>query len=431
MKKLFTIVGILGMSALSYGQECKDVDEANFGTDENECKKNISLYSEHLKNENFKDAAHFWWATQAVCPQYKTNLYKNGNYIYTKLAKEAKKNKDKEDLAKKADTLFIIYDLWMENFGVCDKIEVDYADDIMSFKKEDYEKAYNKYEKSFTKIDESKVKATSVQYYFLATYTMVQTKKAECDALLDKYDLLSGVCERKIKNGNERDQKNFKNVLAFLDKYVAPCAGCDKLEELFKPKFEADPENVELMEKIVTMMGNRKCSEGDFYFNVVVALDAKKPSFKSKKGIALKYYSDKNYGKAMGYFEQAVEMTEDESEKESLYRYLANSALQKGSGKTAVKWGEKIGGSEYYAIKAQAIARSASSCGSSTVERSFAYCLALDYAEKSGGKVSSSTMNAWKQRLASTQDLFFEGYEVGKSVSVSCWGESTKIRAKE
>lgn len=431
MKKLFTIVGILSLSAIAFGQECKDVDEPNYGSDENECKKYISLYSEPLKQENFKEAAHFWWKAQATCPQYKTNLYRNGNYIYTKLAKEAKKNKDDKMLAQRADSLFIIYDLWMQNFGTCDRIELEYANDIMSFKREDFEKAYNKFENSFTKVDESEIKATWVQYYFLATYQMVQSKKAECDALLEKYDLLSGVCERKIKNGDERDQKNFKNILAFLDQYVAPCAGCDQLDELFKPKFEADPDNVELMEKIVTMMGNRKCTESDFYFSVVVALDAKKPSFKSKKGIGLKYYGDKNYSKAMPYFEQALELTEDDDEKTGLYRYLANSALQMGSAKTAVKWAEKIGGAEYYAIKAQAIASTASSCGSTVVKRSFAYCLALDYAEKSGGKISSSTMNAWKQRLATTQDLFFEGYEVGKTETVECWGESTVIRAKE
>lgn len=423
MKKIFTIIA-LAITSATFAQECAVQAEANYGEDESACKKNVSLYSEPLKQKNYKDAGLFWQRAQKACPQYKPNLYKNGVAIYSKLAKA---NKADEALRTAyADTLFVVYDQWVENFGDCYIIKMKWANDRSTYFPKDYENTYNKYKDAFAEYPEAKIKASWIQKYFASAYTMVKQGKAECDVLLETYDFLSGICDRKIKAGDTK----FTKSQATLDKYVAPCASCDKLEELFKPKFENDAENVELMEKIVTMMGGRKCTDSEFYFSVVIALDAKKPSFKSKKGIGIKYYNDKDYTKAIPYFEEALGMTEDAEEQAKLHKLLANSNLAKGSGKQAVKWANNIGGAYAYGVKARAVAMSASKCGNSNVERSFAYCLALDYAEKAGGEIGSSTKSSWKQRLSTNQDLFFNGYEIGQEVTVSCWGEKTKVRGK-
>lgn len=422
MKKFFTILAVLVAGSV-YSQECSKQEEANYGADENECKKNVSLYSEPLKQKNYKDAAIFWWRAQKACPQYKPNLYMNGTAIYTKRIKNS------EGDAKKAlvDTLFMVYDEWVKNFGDCYEIKMEWASDRSSFMSDDFEGAYNKFKDAFPQYPENELKASWVQKYFASAYSMVRAGKAECDMLLDTYDYLSGICDRQSKAGD----KNFEKAQGTLDKYVAPCASCDKLEELFKPKFEADPENVDLMKKVVNMMSARKCTDSEFYFAVVVKLDEKEPSYDSKKGIGIKYYNDKDYSKAIPYFEKALEMTEDADEKAKLYELMANAALAKGSYKQAVDYARNLESCDYNAFKAKACALSAPNCGNNNVERSYAYCLALDYAEKSCGKISSSTVSGWKQRLSTSQDIFFVGGKVGEEVTVSCWGEKTMLRAKE
>ena len=55
MKKIFTIMAIV-FAGSAFAQECTVQSEANYGTDESECKKNISLFSEPLKQKNYKDA---------------------------------------------------------------------------------------------------------------------------------------------------------------------------------------------------------------------------------------------------------------------------------------------------------------------------------------------------------------------------------------
>ena len=69
------------------------------------------------------------------------------------------------------------------------------------------------------------------------------------------------------------------------------------------------------MEKIVGMMGGRKCTDSEFYIMVVEKIYGLTPSYKSARGLALYYYNKKEYNKAAKFFEEALTLTEDETEK--------------------------------------------------------------------------------------------------------------------
>jgi len=425
MKKIFTIVAVMLVS-LTNAQECATQAEDDFGADKETSRKYISLYSGYLGQSNFKEAATFWWQAQQAAPKYKPNLYNNGVSIYQKLAGAAKKAKDTLKTKELADSLFMVYDLWVDTYGDCYKIQMKYANDRVKYFSKDFEISYGKYKQAFALYPKDKIKSSWVQKYFTTAYMMVRNKKIECDELLELYDQLTTICDKKSAT-----DKNFATAQKTLDKYVAPCASCDKLEELFKPKYEAAPEDVKLMEKIVGMMGGRKCTDSEFYITVVEKLHVMNPTYKSARGLALYYYNKKAYKKAATYFEEALTLTEVEAEKAKLYPPLVNIYANTGNCSKRIKYAGMIGSNEKNAAIARCIASKASSCGNTNVLRSFGYCLALDYAEKSGGKVSSGEIKAWKDRLPTTQELFFEGFEVGQSVSVPCWkGEKTKVRAK-
>ena len=75
MKKIFTIIAVM-LGGIANAQECATQAEANYGADENESKKFISLYSEPLKQKNYQEAAEYWWMAQTAAPNYKPNLYR-------------------------------------------------------------------------------------------------------------------------------------------------------------------------------------------------------------------------------------------------------------------------------------------------------------------------------------------------------------------
>ena len=425
MKKLFTI-GAITLVSMTNAQECVTQAEPDYGADQEASRKYISLYSGYLGQSNFKDAAIFWWQAKEAAPKYKPNLYSNGVSIYQKLAGAAKKAKDTLKTKELADSLFIVYDLWTEAYGDCYKVQMKYANDRVKYFPNDFEISYAKYKAAFTLYPVDKIRSSWVQKYFTTAYMMVRNEKIECDELLELYDFLTGICDEKSVT-----DKNFATAQKTLDKYVAPCASCDKLEELFKPKFEASPDDVKLMEKIVGMMGGRKCTDSEFYIMVVEKIYAITPTYKSARGLALYYYNKKEYSKAATFFEEALTLTEDELEKAKLYPPLVNIYASTNNCTKRIKYAGMIGSNERNAAIASCIASQASTCGNTKVLRSFGYCLALDYAEKSGGKVSSAQTSAWKKSLPTSQELFFDGFEVGQSVPVPCWkGEKTKVRVQ-
>jgi len=429
MKNIITLLGIL-VGGLSFGQDCVKQSEPNWGEDENASKAAVSLYSEPFKQKNYADAKLFWWDAQKKAPKYKPILYSHGVYIY----KDAiKKEEDKAKKAALADTIFIIYDLWVENFGDCYKIQMDRGADLMKYKgKKEYEAAYNSINKGLDFCDPKKVKTKWINASILSAFYMVKNEKAECDLLLNQYDRLSKICDVNIAQytDNEKKKGYYQKTQAYLDKNVTPCASCDKLEELFKPKVEASPNDTALIKKAVKMLDARKCNSSDFYIELATKIHTWSPSAESAISIGNYWYAQKNYKKAASFYEEGLSLTEDPAEKAKLYERLAQIELSRGSYKSAASYARKMEDKcKANGVIARAIAMSANSCGSSKVEVSYVYCLAIDYANKAKGCVSSSTVAAWKNRLASKSELFLVEVTVGQSVKVPCWGESTKVRA--
>ena len=429
MKNIYTILALL-IGGFAFGQKCNKPTEPDFGSDIAVGKAAVSLYSEPFKQKNYTEANLFWWDAQDKAPKYKPLLYSHGVYIYKNAIK---KEKDEVKKAALADTIFIIYDLWVENFGDCYEIQVKKAADLMKYKsKTEYETAFNLLNKGLESYSTEKIKSDWINKSMLAAYFMVGNKKADCDVLLNQYDKLSKICEANIKHfkDNEKKKGYYTKTQAYLDQKVAPCASCDKLEELFKPKVEAAPNDTALIKKAVKMLNSRKCNSSDFYMELAIKIHTWEPSAESAISIGTYWHSQKNYTKAAKFYKEGLGLTTDEAEKAKLYEKLARIDLSKGSYKSAVSYARKMKNKcKANGIIARAIAAYGPSCGSSKIEVSFSYCLAIDYANKAKGCVSSSTIVAWKNRLAGKSDLFLNEYKVGQSVKVKCWGESTTIRA--
>ena len=64
MNKLFASIGYLLFFLTFSSQDCFQASKANWGEDSLECRKNVSLYSEFMKQKVFPEAAKFWKKTQ-------------------------------------------------------------------------------------------------------------------------------------------------------------------------------------------------------------------------------------------------------------------------------------------------------------------------------------------------------------------------------
>ncbi len=434
MKNLITgIVFIfLGAFTATNAQVCNDVTASNFGKDSVSCRQNVSIYSEFLRQKNWNEASIAWWKTQKVCPQYKTNLYKNGISIYKKKIKAL--DKKSPDVALMADTLLTIYDLWIENFGDCDKIQVDKAKTMMKYHPTTkFEEANNLYRKAF-KGNENKLDYYNARLFMYSSVLMLKTKKADCELVLNDYDYLDKIANQKIKEYQEKgDTKKVDKWLktqVTLEKYVDPCATCDQLVIIYKPQTDDDKENIELAEKVLAKLNKKKCTDKAYFIELLERVHAAKPTAETSMYLGNYYYGKKETSNAMKFYDEALGYESiSEETKINIYKKKVNIAEKKKNYKLMTSLASKIGGCEGKYIKARAVAISATSCGSTKLERGAIYSYALKLADEASCASSSWKANI-KGNLPTTGEIFAEGVKKGDSVSVPCWGTKVAIRTK-
>lgn len=433
MKKLIQTITLSILAFTAMGQECTVQDEPNYNGNEAECRQGISLYTEFLKQENYKDAAQNWWNAQKVCPQYKPLLYDNGTYIYKQLAK-AVTDKNSDAFKNKMDTLEMIYGLWEKNFGECYEIHFQKAHDAMTDETKRYNKAYKSFEEGFKTAPIEKIESYDVVYYFRAAYFMVSGKLIDCARMMEIYTELGEIATKKVEQykaaGDTEKLQDWLNTQQTLESYITPCASCDVLIEIYKPQTTDAPDNIELAKTVVEKLDKLDC-EDPYVLELVERIDAVEPTATSKMQLGNAYYSKKDYSKALDFYEEAINRDDiDAATKDKTILKMAKIYLNRSSYKSAYKYAGMLSGCEAKFIQAQAVAQSAGKCAENKTQRTAIYSYALDIADAAGSCASSSWKAKLKQQLSTTTDLFSEGIKKGESVAVPCWNTKVKIRVQ-
>lgn len=433
MKKFITAVALVAGSTFSFGQECSTQTEPNYNGNEAGCRQAISLYTEFLKQENFNDAIAEWWPAQKICPQYKPILYDNGTYLYKQAAK-AITDKNGTEFKGKMDTLNTVYDLWIENFGDCYEIQMQKAHDNMMDENKRYNVAYKSYESAFKTIPEEKIQSYDVVYYFRSTYFMLSGKLIDCETMMNLYEKLNGIADRKIKAnqdaGNTGEVQSWLTAQQTMESYIAPCANCEQLLKIYKPQWEDDKTNLELAKKISGKLGKLEC-EDPIMMEMAVFIDSKEPSYSSKMALGNAFWTKGEISKATEYYEAAMAFSEcTEDSKKTIWKRLGEYDLKKGKYKSAFTYGKQIGGCDGKYLQARAVSQSAGDCATNRTQRTAVYSYALDLAESAGSCVSDKWTAGLVGQLSTKAQLFSEGKKPGDSVDVPCWGVSVKLRVQ-
>ncbi|CAG5087870.1 hypothetical protein [Parvicella tangerina] len=432
MKKFFTIVTLAAMTLVGQAQvECIEQEEPNYNGNEAGCRQAVSLYTEFLKQENFKDASKEWWKAQEICPQYKPLLYDNGKYIYKKMA-QAITDKNSEDFKNKMDSLNLIYDLWFKNYAECPELQMKRAHDNMMDETHRYNVAFEYFQKAFENTPDENIESYDVVYYFRAAYFMVGAKLIDCGQMMEIYEKLEKISNDKLEQneaaGNSGEAQNWKTTLQTLESYIVPCASCEILLPIYKKKTDAAPEDIDLAEEVLGKLNDMECND-PYLLELAILIDKARPTHKSKMDLGNTKYGSKDYSEALDYYLQALEFDElSEENRTKANERLAQIYLNKGSYKNAYNYASKVSGCQAKYIQAQAVAQSAGSCANNKLERSAIYSYALDLAEEAGSCVSSSWISSIENGLMTTSEAFIKDLKAGDSVEVPCWGRKVKLR---
>lgn len=452
MKKLFGTLALISfVMVTAYGQKGWKWP-ADSATKVKAEEMNV-IQSDAVKMGDFKAATAplNWLLTNA--PDLNKSLYINGAKIYESYAKAAQKeekaakaesktatDKDaaKAVLAEKAtirrayaDTLMSMFDTRIEIFG--DKPNVLNRKVFKAYKYfiQDYEMSEWLLEMFDEAFDIGGIKIPDANFiaYMNVIKVNAKLKKIDEEAILDRYDVISNKVAEKIVD-NKSKGKSSDNLIKYkgmIDNILTEIVdiNCEFVETNMAPKFDENPEDIKLVKRMFTFMLSGKCTDSPLFISVAKQLQKMEPDYGLAKVIATKCLANKDYTCAIGYYDQALELTEDGSSKSDIYVSQGRVyKAQKNKSKARAMFSHAIAANpankDAYTAIGDLYYYSVSECQEKVdmVKDRLVYIAAYDMYRKAGNTKKMATS---KEQFPSKEELFNGDYTVGQTLSVGCW----------
>lgn len=445
-KSIFSTLILTLTISLVFGQKgVEDGSKYGHGEDSISCIKNFSLYRSNAKQKNYDEfTENAWKIVYTECPKVSQYLYIDGINMVEKAIKKETDAAQKEILI---DSMMRIYDKRIKYFNkkgyVLGKKGVDfikYSDNSV----ENMQKGYNILKESIT-LEKYESDAPQVLTFFQVSNSLFQAGAIEAGDVVADFGMVMEIAEYVIANGKKaRDKANMAKAKPSIEQIFEDggAANCDDLVPYYAAKFEETPEDIEFLVKASGLLKSTKCTESDLYFNMSVKLNSLDPTADRAYTLAKRVNNDDKLNEAVVYYEQAIELQEDDLQKAKYYLELGDVTRRLGDypkARTyALKSIELDATSGYpYLLIGNIYAASSKSCGEEEFEQKAVYWAAVDKFAKAKSVDPELTsdadrfIEAYRPHFPDNETIFFYNLKQGASYTVGCWiNERTTVRAR-
>jgi tetratricopeptide (TPR) repeat protein len=441
-----TILGILLVMFISvniHAQKGKD-DGSKYGHGEDSvnCLRNLSLYREYARNKDYNMAKNYWVNAFDECPKSSKNLYIDGAKMYKDFLD---KNTDPDRKNTLSDTLMLIYNRRIENFGEKGKVRGRQGADLLKYRRndgEEYLKQGYDYLMESINLLQDKVSIAVLPTLLSASITLGNNGVFDEKKVIEDYILVSKIADNKIqKRSSDRLLELKKSMDA---NFVNEGPGnCETLLSFFNEEIKTKRDDPAFLEMLTNLLSSRECTDNELYYTAVKDLYKLAPSASSAIKIAL-LARDKNLNEeSVKYLNEAIQLETDNTKKADYYYSLAisyqkldNKPKSKESALSAAKLKPAFG--EPYVLIGQLYADSKNACTNSSVNKNLpnaVFWAAVDMFVKA--KTVDPTIEEQANKLILTytpffpnkEDAFFKGWSEGETYRIGCWiNESTRVR---
>lgn len=419
------------------------------GEDSIRCVKNLSLYSEDFRNKNFEAAFPAWEVVFKECPAATVNIYLDGAKM---LSDKIEANKDAAKFEELYAYLMKVYDQRMEYFGDHPRyptpaIKGSKALDMLKYKRNDpavVEEAYSLLNDAVTQLKRA------AQPAFLATFmstavSMYGAGKIDAATLVNNYTLISDLTDQVLKDkARASHHPVYEQVKSGVESLFANsgAATCDVIIGIYEPQLEDNKFDLAWLKRVSQLLARSLCEDAELLYKVSEYQHNIEPSGASAFGLARMYLKAGDIERALEFFNQAVELTDDNRQKGEYLHQMALIHLSQNRYSQArahalraiearPDWGVP------YLTIGRAYALSANSIGEKEIEKKAAYWAAVDkfmkaksvdsnVADEANGQIAT-----FSAHFPATDEIFFEGLEVGATYTVGGWiNERTTIRSR-
>jgi len=444
LTRLFLILIIAGLSLEGSAQTGAE-DGSRFGSGEDSirCLRNLSLYSEFYKQNNYEDAQEPWTIVYRECPKASKNIYLHGE----KMIKDAIENtEDEEKKTELIDSLMNLYDQRIDYFGQEGFVIGKKGTNFLKYAEktvDNFQKAYDLLEKSL-EIRGNNTSVSVLVTYMQTTRALYSNEALEGKKVLANYATLLDIFEANLEKEpssslHERGLKAINGIFESTD-----AASCENLVALFKPRFEENPKDKALLERITSLFDKQNCTETKLYADAAVSLNELEPSSESAYHLAKLFYSKEQYEKSAEFYNQAIELQGNDKVKAKYYLELAELNFDKlGQKQKAREFARKTlelnpeNGKPYILI-GRMYTESVNECGSDDFEKKAVLWAAVDKFQKAKQvdpgitEEANGYIESYKPRFPDKKTIFFQNLEIGESYQIGCWiNETTTVRTSE
>ena len=430
MKKIALLIIVAAAALFS----SKVSAQGKFGPDSIECIKYLSYYTEYYKQKNYDAALPNWRKAYNICPPTaRYSLLSDGTTLIRRLIQANAKNAAYKD--QLIDSLMVIYDQRVEFWP-------KYAISSLNNKALDM---YN-YMKSnpaellagLNDIVAQTKEQTRPNIFLFQLNTAVDQYKSdalEAEKVISIYEnAVKYLGEAKPKNDVEA--RSIAQTIEDIESLfiTSQVASCDNLIALFGPRYEADPQNLDLAKNIVRMMGiTEGCTDNDLFLNAVTTMNTLEPSHTSAYYLYKLYAGRADVENAVKYMEEAIASEGSDAVADGNYAYeLATFCFKNGKNAKALEAAQKaldldpsLAGRAYMLM---GTIWGSIVCSGNEIEQRAKYWVAVDYmtkAKNADENLAEDANNLIRQYAAyypQTAEAFMYDVTDGQSYTVSCGG---------
>jgi len=446
MKKLIrqaiTVVVLILFAMTARGQKgVEDGSKYGHGEDSLRCLKNLSLYREYVKYDDYDDGIIYWRKVFSECPASSHNMYIDGAKMYNHFIVN-EKDPEKQDAL--IDTLMVIYDQRIKYFDYKGSVLGRKAIDLLRYRSNDINRIEEGYGYLKESVDLLKNKSSMpvVATFMTATYTLYQEGRLSDMTLIDNYSTATEIIDNALTN-NPDDEDALK-VKDHIDRnFIASgVSTCESLVHFFKPGFEENKDNILYLKRVVSFLGTLDCEQDMLYEQAAEALYKLEPNTQTALSLAKLFITKDQFVKAAGYYLEAIEKETDPEKKAEYYYQLGvitNSKLNnprtaKQYALEALKYRPDWG--EPYILIGDAYISGKDSFDDD-LEQAAVYWAAVDKFIKAKTIDSTVTEKAnerietYSMYFPDIETTFFYSLEDGDSYTVGSWiNETTTVRSR-
>ena len=444
MKKMRNFLFFFG--AFLFAATSLSAQPGKYGTgpDSTECRQKLSFYREYVRAGDIISAVPSWRVAMALCPRDVNQLlFSDGQTILKTLLQQPGVPVERRN--EMVDSIILLYDIRIENYPQNRVSAMQFkVRDLGTFKPDAKEEQLAALEVLLNETGGETIPEMLVRYMDLIRRLYAEEERTAED-VMDSYSRLMAILDAQEQRQPDNEEiKGDKQMIE--DMLIASgVANCENLIALFTPRFEANPDDLDLISKMVSLLTYAECASSDLYLQSVTALNKLAPSYQTAYYLSRMHASKGEYDLAMNYIQEAINHPDipalDKADymvqQGTLYfRNLNNSTRAMAVARAAMDVSSEVRGKAYMLM---ASIWAGQRCGESDIEKRAPFWVAVDYLTKAKAANRALTEEAdklianYRQYFPLQEEAFMYDLMDGSEYTVICGGlrETTTVRTRK